>query len=66
MNAGALSSEARRLIPERVKEKLGFEKTLRALDIARGSLYNYLHGVRRVPDNVVYKALQYLEESSTR
>jgi intergrase/recombinase len=58
----ALGEEARRLILERVKGKLGFEKTLRALGIARGSLYNYLHGVRTVPDNVVYRALQYLEE----
>jgi len=62
VNAGALSDEARRLILERVKKKLGFEKTLRALGIARGSLHNYLHGVRTVPDNVVYRALQYLEE----
>jgi transcriptional regulator with XRE-family HTH domain len=62
VNASALSGEARRLILERVKRKLGFEKTLRALGIARGSLHNYLHGVRTVPDNVVYRALQYLEE----
>jgi hypothetical protein len=62
VNAGALSDEARRLIPEMAKRKLGFEKTLRALGIARGLLYNYLHGVRTVPDNVVYRALQYLEE----
>ncbi|MFZ8782648.1 MAG: hypothetical protein ACO2OR_01490 [Desulfurococcaceae archaeon] len=62
VNASALSDEARRPIPERVKRKLGFEKTPRALGIARGSLYNYLHGVRTVPDNVVYRALQYLEE----
>ncbi|MFP3491763.1 MAG: hypothetical protein RXN86_03210 [Vulcanisaeta sp.] len=59
----ALGEEARRPILERVKGKLGFEKTLRALGIARGSLHNYLHGVRTVPDNVVYRALQYLEES---
>ncbi|MCC6009848.1 MAG: hypothetical protein LM588_02485 [Fervidicoccaceae archaeon] len=63
VNASPLSGEARRLILERVKRKLGFEKTLRALGIARGSLYNYLYGVRRVPDNVVYKALQYLGEA---
>jgi len=63
VNAGALSDEARRLILERVKRKLGFEKTLRVLGIARGSLHNYLHGLRTVPDNVVYKALQYLEEA---
>jgi hypothetical protein len=56
VNASALSDEARRLILERVKEKLGFEKTLRVLGIARGSLRNYLHEVRTVPDNVVYKA----------
>ena len=57
-----LSEEARRLILERVKRKLGFTKTLEVLGIARGSLHNYLNGVRRVPDNIVYKALQYLEE----
>jgi len=50
-----LSGNTRRLILERVKSKLGFNKTLEALGIARGSLYNYLNGVRRIPDNVVYK-----------
>jgi hypothetical protein len=61
VNVSALSDEARRLILERVKKKLGFERTLRELGIARGSLYNYLQGIRVVPDIVVYKALQYLE-----
>ena len=62
VNASPLSDEARRLILERVKRKLGFTKTLEVLGIARGSLHNYLQGIRRVPDNVVYRALQYLEE----
>jgi intergrase/recombinase len=57
-----LSEETRRLILERVKRKLGYTKTLEVLGIARGSLHNYLQGVRRVPDNIVYRALQYLEE----
>jgi hypothetical protein len=39
VNASALSNEARRLILERVKGKLGFEKALKALGIERGSLY---------------------------
>jgi intergrase/recombinase len=63
VNVSALGDDARRLILERVKHKLGFTKTLEALGIAKSSLYNYLHGVRRVPDNVVYRALQHLEES---
>jgi hypothetical protein len=63
VNVTALGDDARRLILERVKHKLGFTKTLEALGIAKGSLYNYLHGVRRVPDNVVYRALQHLGES---
>jgi hypothetical protein len=50
-----LSGNTRRLILERVKSKLRFNKTLEALGIARGSLHNYLNGVRRIPDNVVYK-----------
>ena len=62
INISALSDEARRLIIERVKRKLGFTRALEALGISRGSLYNYLHGVRRVPDEVVYRALQHLEE----
>jgi transcriptional regulator with XRE-family HTH domain len=60
VNASALSDEARRLISERVEKKLGLEKTLRELGIARGSLHNYLHGLRTVPDSMVYKARQYL------
>jgi hypothetical protein len=39
VNASVLSNEACRLILERVKGKLGFEKALKALGIARGSLY---------------------------
>jgi hypothetical protein len=62
VNANALGDEARRLILERVKKEHGFEKTLRALGIARGSLQNYLHEFRTVPDSVVYKALRYIEE----
>jgi hypothetical protein len=62
INISALSDEARRLILERVKRKLGFTRALEALGISRGSLHNYLHGVRRVPDEVVYRALQHLEE----
>jgi hypothetical protein len=32
------------------------------LGIARAPLHNYLHGFRTVPDSMVYRALQYLEE----
>jgi len=49
VNVGALSDDARRLILERVKKKLGFNKTLQVLGIAKGSLHNYLHGVRKNP-----------------
>jgi hypothetical protein len=66
VTASALRDWADRLILERVKKKLGFEKTLRVLGIARGSLHNYLHGVRTVPDNVVYRVLQYLEPWGAR
>jgi len=62
VNASALSDEARRLILERAKRKLEYEKTLRAMGIARGSLHNYLHGFRTIPGSVVYKAFQHLEE----
>ena len=57
-----LSDDSRRVILERVKDKLGFSRTLEILGIARGSLYNYLHGLRRVPDEVIFRALQYLDE----
>jgi hypothetical protein len=36
------------------------------LDISKGALHNYLHSVRRVPDEVVQKFLQYLDESGFR
>jgi intergrase/recombinase len=57
-----ISDDSRRAILRRVKDKLGFNRVLEALGIARGSLHNYLHGVRRVPDDVVSRALQYLDE----
>jgi intergrase/recombinase len=58
-----LSDDVRREIVKRVKDKLGYGGALEALGIARGSLFNYLHGIRRVPDDVVRRALQYLDES---
>jgi intergrase/recombinase len=57
-----LSDDVRREILRRVKEKLGFNKTVEILDISKGSLHNYLNGLRRIPDDVIFKALQYLDE----
>jgi intergrase/recombinase len=57
-----LGEDARRAILERVKGKLGFTKALEALGISRGALHNYLHGLRKVPDEVIRRALQHLEE----
>jgi len=52
----------RREILRRVKERLGFNKTVDILDISKGSLHNYLNGLRKIPDDVIFKALQYLDE----
>jgi intergrase/recombinase len=57
-----LSDEVRRSILEKVKGKLGYSEALKALEISRGALHNYLHGLRRVPDEVVSRALRCLEE----
>jgi intergrase/recombinase len=57
-----LSDDSRRVILQRVKDKLGFNRTLEALGVARGSLHNYIHGIRSVPDVVVLRALQFLDE----
>jgi len=62
VNIKALSVEARRKILERVKKKLSFTWALGVLDISRGAMYNYLHGLRGISDKVVYRALQFLEE----
>jgi intergrase/recombinase len=66
VNVNALSDDARRKVLEVVKNKLGYNKTVEALGISKGSLHNYLYGIRRVPDEVVQKALQYLTESEFR
>jgi len=62
VNVRGLSDDVRREILRRVKDKLGFNKTVEILDIAKGSLHNYLNGLRRIPDDVISKALQYLDE----
>jgi len=66
VNVKALSDGVRRRILDKVREKLGYNKTAEVLDISKGALHNYLHGVRRVPDEVIQKALQYLTESEFR
>jgi len=62
VNVKGLDDDVRREILRRVKEKLGFNKTVEILDISKGSLHNYLNGLRRIPDDVISKALQYLDE----
>jgi len=62
VNVRGLGDDVRREILRRVKDKLGFNKTVEILDIAKGSLHNYLNGLRRIPDDVISKALQYLDE----
>jgi intergrase/recombinase len=57
-----LNDDSRRTIVQRVKDKLGFNRALEALGVSKGSLYNYLHGIRRVPGEVVSKALQCIDE----
>ncbi|MFZ8791772.1 MAG: hypothetical protein ACO2OS_05845 [Thermosphaera aggregans] len=52
----------RREILRRVKERLGFNKTVDILDISKGSFHNCLKGLRKIPDDVIFKALQYLDE----
>jgi len=62
VNIKGLGDDVRREILRRVKDKLGFNKTVEVLDIAKGSLHNYLNGLRKIPDDVISKALQYLDE----
>ncbi len=57
---------SRRAILQRVKDKLGYNKTIKALDISKGAMFNYLHGLRKIPDEVISKALPYLSESEFR
>jgi len=63
VNIEALSDDARRAILEAVKNKLGFSKACEALDIAKSSLYRYLSGERKVPPDVIKRALKFLTRS---
>ena len=56
INVKGLSEESRRAILRRFKDKLGFSKAIEVLDISRGSMHNYLHGKREIPDEVILKA----------
>jgi len=63
VNVEALSEEARRAILEAVKNKLGFTRTCEVLDIAKSSLHRYLTGERKIPEDVVKRALRFLTKS---
>ena len=58
----SLSDDTRRAILERVKNKLGYNRAIEVLDISKGALHNYLTGARRVPDEVISRALRFLDE----
>jgi hypothetical protein len=57
VNVKALGDDVRRRILDKVKDKLGYNKAVEVLDISKGALHNYLHGIRRIPDEVIQKAL---------
>jgi hypothetical protein len=63
VNVSVLSDDVRCGILWFVKDRLGFSETCRALGIAKSSLHRYLSGERRIPDNVVRKALTFLDKS---
>lgn len=62
INVKGLSDDSRRAILSKVKDKLGFSKAVECLGISKGSMHNYLHGIRKIPDEVILRALQHLEE----
>jgi len=63
VNVEALSEEAKRAILEAVKNKFGFSKACELLDIAKSSLHRYFTGERRIPSDVVKRALKFLTKS---
>jgi len=58
VNVEALSEEARGSILEAVKNKLGFTKACEVLNIAKSSMCRYLSGKRKIPGDVVKRALR--------
>ena len=57
----ALGGDVRLSILRAVKNKLGFNGACSALGIAKSSLHRYLSGKRKIPSDVVKKALRHLE-----
>jgi len=53
VNVGALGDDVRRAILDRVRQKLCSVEAAKALGIAKSSLYRYLSGECRVPNDVV-------------
>ena len=62
----SLGDRTRVLILQRLRERLGYVGAYRALAISDSSLSRYLRGERRIPDEVVRRALQHLGEEEFR
>ncbi|MCD6301829.1 MAG: integrase [Staphylothermus sp.] len=63
VNVRGLSHKTRILILDAVRGKLGYNEACKALGVSKSTLHRYLTGVtKRIPDDVVRKALRYLEE----
>lgn len=58
----SLGDRTRILILQRLRERLGYVGAYRALGISDSSLSRYLRGERKIPDEVVRRALQHLGE----
>jgi DNA-binding transcriptional ArsR family regulator len=56
----SLGDRTRVLILQRLRERLGYVGAYRALGISDSSLSRYLRAERRIPDEVVRRALQNL------
>ena len=62
VNVEALSDDVRRSILRFIKDKLGFNETCKVLGIAKSSLHRYLSGERKIPNDVIKKALKLMSK----
>lgn len=62
VSLNALDDDVRFNILNSIKDKIGFNETCKALNIAKSSMHRYLSKQRKVPDEVVEKALKLLNK----
>ena len=64
INVKGVDQDSRIRVLKLIRDRYGYRKACRILNISQSSMYRYLNGKRLIPDNLLNKMLEYIDRVS--